>query len=337
MVDLLNALLEESAISKDLKNLFADTLVKLCRHSCRFPACLILNDITVDADNQVVTGGYSQVSRGQIQGQPIAMKQVTLYMSRMEVMMKACAREAIIWSRLSHPNLLPFYGIFYLANDRSRISLVSPWIEHGHIGQYLERFPQTDREPLAMDIAQGIEYLHTCLPTIVHGDLKPVRYHIQSCMRVITANIVVQFNIFVTPSGTACLADFGLAYAKDPQRRTATSTQGPAHGGTYPYEAPELLLNEEPVSFAGDVYAFACVLYEMYSGMQPFHLQTVARVILALTAGERPARCAEVNDAMWGLIERCWHQDPAQRPSASDVVRYLGSFAAVDEQRRQHQ
>ncbi|KAH7922686.1 hypothetical protein BV22DRAFT_640835 [Leucogyrophana mollusca] len=149
------------------------------------------------------------------------------------------------------------------------------------------------------------------------------------------------------------------AYAKDSQRRTATSTQGPAHGETYPYEVPELSLNEEPVSFAGDVYAFACVLYKVrdwghsiwrrddaclltklrqtYSGMQPFHPQTVARVILALTAGERPARCVDVNDAVWVLIERCWHQDPAQRPSASDIVHYLGSSATVDRQRRQHQ
>ncbi|KAH7922691.1 kinase-like protein [Leucogyrophana mollusca] len=321
MVDLMHALLEDPAVDHDLKILFADASIKLTKRTTCYPACLVLNDIKMDSSNPIVGSSLSDIYKGYIKGRPIAVKKTRAYELEPEkllTVLKACANEGIIWSRLSHPNLLPFYGISYMDADSSRICFVSPWIDHGHIGQYLEKFPQTDRNPLVMDIAQGIEYLHTCVPAVIHGDLKPP-------------------NIFVTPSGTACLADFGLSYARDPLRRVATSSQGPGHGGTYPYQAPEILLLDGQVTFAGDIYAFACVLYELFSGKRPFHRQTVAGVIRALNANERPHKPAEASELMWGLIQSCWHQDPLQRPSASNVVRRLRSFVDVDEQRRQHQ
>lgn len=56
--------------------------------------------------------------------------------------MQQFSREAILWGQLSHRNLLPFYGIY---RYRGRLCLVSPWIEHGHIREFLERNPDADR------------------------------------------------------------------------------------------------------------------------------------------------------------------------------------------------
>ena len=59
------------------------------------------------------------------------------------------AREAIIWSQLRHPNVLPFYGIFNKSTDPDsfRISLLSPWMDRGHISDYLKenQYPDLDR------------------------------------------------------------------------------------------------------------------------------------------------------------------------------------------------
>ena len=52
------------------------------------------------------------------------------------------SREAILWGQLSHPNLLPFYGLYQLG---SRACLISPWVENGHINQFLARNPMVDR------------------------------------------------------------------------------------------------------------------------------------------------------------------------------------------------
>ncbi|KAH7927211.1 kinase-like protein, partial [Leucogyrophana mollusca] len=308
-------LVENPAIDSIQKALFANALVQLSKRACCYPESLVLEDIKIDTAHPVVTGAYSEVWKGFAQGHSVAVKKVRMLRSDLEDILKDCAREAIIWSRLSHPNLLPFYGIFYLDDERSRISLISPWMEHGHVGEYLERFPRTDRELLALDISSGVEYLHTCTPKVVHGDLKPR-------------------NILVTPSGTACLADFGLAYAKDPQRQTLSSTQGPTHGGTLAYEAPEMF-DGEPVSFAADVYALGCVIYEMYSGVRPFHGLRDGAVIKAVGKGKRPDRPTGISDWMWTLVESCWCQEPTERPLPSNVVRQLGAFTA-DRARRVH-
>ncbi|KAH7927191.1 kinase-like protein [Leucogyrophana mollusca] len=315
MVDLLHDLLEGPVIDSDQRTLLTDALVRLTRRSCCHPKCFVLNDIEIDVTHPVIAGGYSEVWKGYILGRPVAVKKVRNSRSDLEEILKACAREAIIWSRLSHPNLLPFYGIFYLDDECSRISLVSPWMDNGDVSQYLKHFPDTNRELLALDVSLGVEYLHTSMPAVIHGDLKPR-------------------NIFITSSGTACLADFGLAYAKDPQRLTATSTEGPVHSGTLAYEAPEMF-DGHPVSFAADVYAFACVVYEMYSGSPPFHELRPAGVIRAIIGGQRPLRPVGISSSVWGVVENCWQQGPAERPCASDIVHDLRSIAGPEQ--RPHQ
>lgn len=52
------------------------------------------------------------------------------------------SREAILWGQLSHPNLLPFFGLYRF---RSRMCIVSPWMENGPIPSYLENTPRVDR------------------------------------------------------------------------------------------------------------------------------------------------------------------------------------------------
>lgn len=45
-------------------------------------------------------------------------------------------REALIWRQLCHPNLLPFFGVYY---TEKRLCLVSPWMESGNVMQYLRK------------------------------------------------------------------------------------------------------------------------------------------------------------------------------------------------------
>jgi serine/threonine protein kinase len=57
----------------------------------------------------------------------------------------------VTWRQLSHPNVLPFYGVFHLNNNRSRVCLVSPWMENGNIIQFLKKNPEVDRIPLVSE------------------------------------------------------------------------------------------------------------------------------------------------------------------------------------------
>ncbi|KAG6883423.1 hypothetical protein C0993_006261 [Termitomyces sp. T159_Od127] len=54
----------------------------------------------------------------------------------------AYAREVINWGQLSHPNILPFYGLSRLG---SRLCLVSRWAKNGNLSAYLQTDPNASR------------------------------------------------------------------------------------------------------------------------------------------------------------------------------------------------
>jgi serine/threonine protein kinase len=64
------------------------------------------------------------------------------------------SREALIWRQLSHPNVLPFFGLYYLEN---RLCLVSPWMENGNMMEFLtnENPDLTDRLSLVSVLRRG--------------------------------------------------------------------------------------------------------------------------------------------------------------------------------------
>lgn len=84
--------------------------------------------------------------------------------------------------------------------------------------------------------------------------------------RTIFNAIYLQANILVTSTGHACIADFGMAKAKESEVFCNTNTSNAVSGGTLRWKAPELITDEDDVSsntLASDIYSFACVLYEV--------------------------------------------------------------------------
>ncbi|KAJ3574294.1 hypothetical protein NP233_g1852 [Leucocoprinus birnbaumii] len=166
------------------------------------------------------------------------------------------------------------------------------------------------------DTLEGLSYLHH--NSIVHSDLKGA-------------------NVLITPSGTACLADFGLASidAPDVVRWTSLSTVNQS-GGTMRWEAPELLDEAEDggspkPSFKSDVYSLACVMYEILTGQIPFHEVTrEATVIWRVISGIRPTKPPpssadnlELTDDTWRIMQSCWVANPNNRPTVDGALWQL--------------
>ncbi|KAJ7855370.1 kinase-like domain-containing protein [Mycena leptocephala] len=176
-------------------------------------------------------------------------------------------REALIWRQLAHPNVLPFFGVYYL---EARLCLVSPWMENGNIKKFLEiNKPATGVRLSMVSISIGLQYLHK--ENIIHGDLKAV-------------------NILVTPLGRACIADFGASAITHTMTLLFTTSSANGRGGTARYQALELFQGGQN-HFGSDVYAFACVCYEIMSGTIPFaELPNDMAVMFAVIEGKRPLR-----------------------------------------------
>ena len=155
--------------------------------------------------------------------------------------------------------------------------------------------------PIISDVVQGLEFLHSANPPVLHNDLKSA-------------------NILVDDSFRAKVADFGLS-------GKARSSGG--QPGTPLWMAPELLRRESSPTTATDVYAFAITLAEVFSRSEPYAGMDGARVLAEVAQcrpGEplrRPAMGTAVPKLFVDLMQRCWAEAPAERPSMSAVAEEL--------------
>ncbi|KAJ7493809.1 kinase-like domain-containing protein [Mycena latifolia] len=302
ILDVVQDLLDSSS---EARPLLSKALIRLSRASGLHPRCFALSGLE-KIGQQVAAGGFGDVWKGLVRGETVAVKMMRLFRDTdVETALKQFGREALIWRQLSHPNLLPFYGLYYL---ESRLCLVSPWMENGHVLEFLKNAPAgTDRLSLILDVAMGLEYLHK--EHIVHGDLKAM-------------------NILITPSCRACIADFGLSTIADAVTATLGFTHSTANasGGTARYQAPELLTGESPNHSGSDVYAFGCVCYEILTGKAPFYeLLKDITVSIKVISGHRPSQpeIALCDPILWLLLQDCWQQDSNIRPSVDQIIHRL--------------
>jgi len=121
--------------------------------------------------------------------------------------------------------------------------------------------------PLIADMGEALARAHAA--GIVHSDFKPG-------------------NVMVTPSGMAKVFDFGIARAGKigaEQRDDRTVFDAGTLGAMTPaYASLEMLQGKAPTP-SDDIYAFACVVFELLTGRHPFDKQNAEE---ALAAGRRP-------------------------------------------------
>ncbi|KAL0566780.1 hypothetical protein V5O48_015226, partial [Marasmius crinis-equi] len=311
-LDTLQLLADGPNISTLLRSSILKMMLHLSKRSRLCLNCLIIKNVKRLGEYPVGGGGFGDVWKGEIGEQMVCLKVVKVYLRpdvthRIEDYM----REAIVWQQLSHPNLLPFVGMYYLDETRQQLCLVSPWMERGDLSRYLKGKPRkdVDHQGLAYDVAAGLAYLHE--RKIVHGDLKSV-------------------NVLVTPDERACIGDFGLSRVADSHGlRLSTSTSGPIRG-TIRWLSPELLEPPCRSSTRSDIYAYAGVCYEIFTGKTPFHelidVAVMVAVLLHKQHPSRPENLFELTDPMWEIMVSCWAHEADLRPTADDVLSHVGTL-----------
>lgn len=291
-----------------------------------YPRSFDLTDVQPLSYTPLASGSFADIHMGHLRGEYVCLKVVRVYQTSVyQHIVKIIAREAILWRQLSHPSLLPFYGLYRLG---PQLSFVSPWAENGRVVDFLAKYPDVDRTLLVSDTAEGLAYLHE--NDIIHGDLKGA-------------------NILVDGVGRAYLADFGLSAITDPEiLHWKSHSSAASRGGTVRWQAPELNAPESmegegseagtaPLhvhnSTASDIYAWACVCYEIFTGCLPFYeFPRDHTVMVQVGAGVRPSRPANLKarwlewgltDDMWDLMNDCWAYSPLNRPSIVEIILRL--------------
>ncbi|KAF8318136.1 kinase-like protein, partial [Clavulina sp. PMI_390] len=224
-------------------------------------------------------------------------------------------REAITHSQLHHPNILPFQGVYHEDSNSPPLTIV-PYIDGGSLQGLLTPktlIDTTTFQRILFGISEGVCYLHSLQPPVIHGDLHPG-------------------NVLLDKKREAYLCDFGLSRVRHEVSRTRTQR---VDGGFMRFLAPELT-NSEASKFRttgeSDVYSLAMLLFNIWTGERPFsNIELEWRVAVASTTGERPkkptGRKVRIPQAaegqFWTLLQQMWDKKPKTRPTSHDVLKRL--------------
>ncbi|KAG8901897.1 hypothetical protein FRB99_005017 [Tulasnella sp. 403] len=141
-------------------------------------------------------------------------------------------------------------------------------------------------------------------------------------------------NVLIADDRRAVLCDFGLAKTME-SMPSGLTTSTFNQGGSLPYESPELLLGESLRAQESDVWAWACVLQEVFSGKYPYYwANNPGAIVKWIIQDIPPATVDEIQcpTRVRRLLTRCWQGRPALRPTMTQCIAILtGGEDTVDE------
>jgi serine/threonine protein kinase/tetratricopeptide (TPR) repeat protein len=146
-------------------------------------------------------------------------------------------------------------------------------------------------------VASGLAAAHR--EGVIHRDLKPG-------------------NIMRDKQGRVVVMDFGLARTLGSDGMTRTG----AMLGTIEYMSPEQAQGKE-LKPGSDIFAVGLILYELLSGVAPFHAETAIASLLKRTQ-ERAVPLAEIDKKIPGvlsnIVAKCLEKDPQRRYQNADEL-----------------
>ncbi|XP_026380797.1 probable serine/threonine-protein kinase SIS8 isoform X1 [Papaver somniferum] len=244
-------------------------------------------------------GSYGEVYRGDWHGTEVAVKKF-LDQDISGDALEEFRSEVRIMKRLRHPNVVLFMGAVTRAPN---LSIVTEFLPRGSLYRLIHRpnsqVDERRRLRMALDVARGMNYLHSCTPVIVHRDLK-------------SPNLLVDKNWVVK------VCDFGLSRIKHNTFLSSRSTAGTAE-----WMAPEVLRNE-PSDEKCDVYSFGVILWELCTMQQPWGGMNPMQVVGAVGFQHRRLDVPDDMDPVVAdIIQKCWQTNPKLRPSFAEIMAAL--------------
>lgn len=190
-------------------------------------------------------------------------------------------QEAAKSQRLAHPNIVTVHDF---DRDGNTIYLTMELLQGQPLDKLIRAYkkkgiPKEKVIPLFKDLCAALSYAHE--RQLIHADFKPG-------------------NVFISDEGSAKVLDFGIARAASKESRNHQYDIGKLGALTPAYATVEMVKGITP-TFSDDVYALACVLYEMLSGKHPYQNKSAAE---ALKENIKPQRIAALTSKEWKALSR---------------------------------
>ncbi|KAL3157894.1 hypothetical protein ABBQ32_012304 [Trebouxia sp. C0010 RCD-2024] len=211
-------------------------------------------------------------------------------------------------TRVHHPNVVPVLGVAECPETKDLL-LVSQHFFGGGVMEVVHNLTlELDLEmviSILKDVVSAMAYVHQLGPCIAHQPLS-------------SSKVLLDSN---------CGAHLQLDYERsndDPDRRAQ-------------YLQPPEALNGCKLDMKTNVYAFGMLIYELLLRKEPYQDEDQAELWLTL-AGKRllavrrpPFEARDVQDfppSLVQLMQRCWHQNPTERPTFNDIKTELAKIAS---------
>ncbi|CAE6461824.1 unnamed protein product [Rhizoctonia solani] len=290
----------------EVSKIVDESLANLYVSGCRgIPSQFSLRKLD---SSPVAEGGHGFVSRGELNGNEVAIKHPKITVSQSVhqkcQLVRNAAYEAQIWQLCDHINIQTLTAV---TRFEGHFAMVSPWMRRGDLSKIIAHpgLSFWDRFLLATHVCNSIVYLHSL--SISHGDIK-------------------SSNILLSDDGTPKLTDFGSAIKEGlsaPTREPVASLR---------WMPAEIWRGGKPTP-QSDVYSLAMAIFEIFTGAVPYNGVQGPVVIVRIAHGvlpERPENLLPSGDRkcdhLWALLVSCWALDPEIRPTAVDVRDQLNSI-----------
>lgn len=206
-------------------------------------------------------------------------------------------------SKLRHPNIVQFLGIFFQEGITAPILVTEflPITLSFCIDQY-GRLPEEISFSILHDVALGLSYLHSQMPALFHGNLSSNTVLLDTNMKAKLSDL-----------GTLSLTPLQITHV----------TQSPE---AMVYVPPEAITSDPKFNVSIDVYAYGILMVHVFSGKWP----NITTNDSADEANRRDQFLHAIGSdhPLTELIIRCINVDPQQRPHAYDITQELSKMVS---------